>query len=63
VEPPLGRNLDIAHLELGVRLEDQHINRRFVVHVSVPLELLSDLCSDVRNGHVEGVHLLDFGGL
>lgn len=53
----------LTDLELGVALEQQHVNHVELTDVAVPLELLADLCTDSGNGEVQGVHGLDFGGL
>jgi hypothetical protein len=53
----------VTHLELRMTLLQQHIYRLHTIDVSVFLMLFSDLRSDARNGHVKGVHLLDFGTL
>lgn len=52
-----------TNLELLMRVEQQHVNCLELLHVSMSFKLLSDLCSYVGNGHVEGVHLLDFRAL
>ena len=44
-------------------IEQQHIRRLELRHVSMALKFLPDLGTDRADGHVEGVHLLDFGGL
>lgn len=44
-------------------LEQQHINGAELLDVAVLLEFLTDLGSDGGDGHVQGVHCLDFGGL
>ena len=58
-------SLDLLHayLVLLVAVEQQHIDRGELRDVSVSLELLSYLCADGRDGHVERVHLLDLGAL
>ena len=44
-------------------LHEQYIDCLQVVDISVLLELFSHLGSDLRNGHIQGVHLLDLGTL
>lgn len=44
-------------------LKDQYVNNRKLVHVSVTLEFLADLCADGGDRDVKGVHGLDLGGL
>jgi hypothetical protein len=46
-----------------VRLEQQHVDRLQLLHVSVSLELLPYLCADGGDGEVERVHGLDLGCL
>lgn len=53
----------IAHLEFLVGVEKQYIDSLHVLHVSVPFELLSDLCAEGGDWKVEGVHGLDLGCL
>lgn len=50
-------------LELGIALEQQHINSAQLLDIAMLLELLADLCPDGGYGDVEGVHGLDLGGL
>ena len=52
-----------AHLVFLVRVEQEDINSLQLLDVAVSLELLSHLCADGRDGHVERVHLLDLGSL
>lgn len=52
-----------AHLVFLVRVEQEDINSLQLLDVAVSLELLSHLCADGRDGHVERVHLLYLGGL
>jgi hypothetical protein len=49
-----------TYLELRVALEQQHVHRRHLVHISMSFKLLSDLRPDSGHWHVEGVHVLDF---
>lgn len=51
------------YLVLLVRVEQEDIDSLQLLDVAVSLELLSHLCADGRNGHVERVHLLDLGSL
>ena len=44
-------------------LEQQHINSTQLLHVTVLFEFLTDLGTDSGDGHTQGVHGLDFGGL
>ena len=44
-------------------LENQNVDDRELVHVSVTLEFLADLCADGGHRDVKGVHRLDLGGL
>ena len=44
-------------------VEQQHVYRLNLRHVSVPLKLLPYLGSDLGNRHVQGVHLLNLWGL
>ena len=44
-------------------LEQQDINSTQLLHVTVLFELLTDLGTDSGDGHTQGVHGLDFGGL
>lgn len=44
-------------------LGEQHINDLELIHVSMALELLTDLGSDGRHGDVQRVHCLDLGRL
>lgn len=46
-----------------MRVEQEDIDGLQLLDVAVSLELLSHLCADGRNGHVERVHLLDLGCL
>lgn len=46
-----------------MRVEKEDIDGWELLDVSVSLELLSHLCPDDGDGHVERVHLLDFGSL
>jgi len=51
------------YLELLVAVEKQHVHRIQLRDISVPLKLLSDLCADGGDGHVERVHGLNLGRL
>ena len=51
------------YLELLMTIEQQDIHRPKLRYVSMPLKLLPYLGSNRRDGHVQGVHLLDFGPL
>lgn len=53
----------IAHLEFLVGVEKQDIDSLHLLHVSVPFELLPDLCAEGGDWKVEGVHSLDLGCL
>ena len=44
-------------------LEQQDINSTQLLHVTVLFEFLTDLGTDSGDGHTQGVHGLDFGGL
>lgn len=44
-------------------VEEEDIDSLQLLDVTVSLELLSHLCADGRDGHVERVHLLDLGSL
>lgn len=44
-------------------LEQQHINGAELLDVAVLLEFLTNLGADGGDGHVQGVHGLDLGGL
>ena len=46
-----------------MRVEEEDVYRLELLYVSVSLELLSDLCANGGNGHIERVHLLDFRSL
>lgn len=52
-----------AHLVFLVRVEEEDIDSLQLLDVTVSFELLSHLCADGRDGHVERVHLLDLGSL
>lgn len=52
-----------THLELGVAVVDEDVDGLELRDVAVALELLPHLGPDGGNGHVEGVHGLDLGGL
>lgn len=52
-----------AHLVFLVRVEQKDIDGLQLLDIAVSLELLSHLCANGRDGHVERVHLLDLGGL
>lgn len=52
-----------TNLELGIALEQQHVDHAQLLDVAVLLELLADLRPDRGHGDVERVHRLDFGGL
>jgi len=49
-------------LKLLVTVEQQHVYRLNLRHVSMPLKLLPYLGSDLGNRHVQGVHLLNLWG-
>lgn len=53
----------MAYLVLLVRVEQKDIDSLQLLDVAVSFELLSHLCADGRDGHVERVHLLDLRGL
>jgi hypothetical protein len=53
----------LPYLELLVTVEQQHIHRLELIHVSMPLELLPHLRPKCRYGHVERVHGLHLGSL
>jgi hypothetical protein len=53
----------IAYLICLVRVEQKDIDSLQLLDVTVSFKLLSHLCADGRDGHVERVHLLDLGGL
>lgn len=55
--------LRCTHLKLLMAIEQQHVHRLELIHVSVSLELLPYLGANGGDGHVEGVHLLDLGAL
>ena len=57
------RQWTTAYLVLLVRVEEKDIDGLQLLDVAVSLELLSHLCANGRDGHVERVHLLDLGGL
>jgi hypothetical protein len=52
-----------VYLVFLVRVEQKDIDGLQLLDVTVSFELLSHLCADGRDGHVERVHLLDFGSL
>lgn len=52
-----------AYLVFLVRVEKKDIDGLQLLDVAVSFELLSHLCADGRDGHVERVHLLNLGGL
>lgn len=53
----------LPYLKLLVTVEQQHVYRLNLRHVSMPLKLLPYLGSDLGNRHVQGVHLLNLWGL
>lgn len=52
-----------AYLELLVAVEEQHVDGPELVYVSVALEFLAHLGSQLGDGHAERVHVLDLRGL
>lgn len=52
-----------TNLKLHVTLHDQHVHRSQLIDKSVPFKLLSYFRPDLRNGHVQRVHLLDLRSL
>lgn len=52
-----------SYLIFHMTLENQHVHHRQLLHESMPLELLPYFSPKRGDGHIEGVHLLDFGGL
>ena len=52
-----------TYLKLRVTSEKQHVYYRQLVDVSMSLEILPDFRSQLRNWHVEGIHLLNLGSL
>ena len=44
-------------------LKNQNIRYRQLIDITMPLKLLAQLRTDRADGHIERVHLLDFGGL
>lgn len=63
ISPGVVRGGADANLELGMALEQQHINSAELLDVAVLLEFLTDLGADSGDRHVQGVHGLDLGGL
>jgi hypothetical protein len=53
----------MANLVFLVRVEQKDVDGLQLLDVTVSFELLSHLCANGRDGHVERVHLLDLGGL
>ena len=53
----------MVYLVLLVGVEQKDIDSLQLLDITVSFELLSHLCADGRDGHVERVHLLDLGGL
>jgi hypothetical protein len=53
----------MANLVFLVRVEEKNVDGLQLLDVTVSFELLSHLCANGRDGHVERVHLLDLGGL
>jgi hypothetical protein len=53
----------MANLVFLVRVEQKDVDGLQLLDVTMSFELLSHLCANGRDGHVERVHLLDLGGL
>lgn len=57
------RKRKASNLELGIALEQQHVDSTQLLDVAVLFKLLADLRPDRGHGNVERVHGLDFGRL
>jgi hypothetical protein len=53
----------MSNLVFLVRVEQKDVDGLQLLDVTVSFKLLSHLCANGRDGHVERVHLLDLGGL